>query len=630
MNFGNSTEPQGAVSTATLVYERGASGIWYSFQTIFINPYQWFMNTWFRRVRLTTMGDLFEDRFNSRGLSRSYALFQIGVAVLLIGFGCYTAYKITSSLVLKPEAMWTPAERQSVENFYQLKQDDALAAAGTLPDAAKPQYETLQDLQKMGALHSTVSYLAPAWCRWTFYLVFVGVVGTYILLGGMKGAALNNALQGLLIVAFSVLLIPAGIKHIGGWHALAQKVPPEMFQLVGKGGTAQFSIWDVLAITLVSVVQMNALSPNMAIFGSAKNEYAARFGGVAGTYAKRFMIILWAFAGLIAIAMYSGASALADADLVWGTLSKDLLGTGLIGLMLAGVIAAVMSNLAAKSVAISSLFVHNLYRHIWPNTPESRELAAARWAVVGVLLLGVTAASYMRDMESVIKLVITVNAPFGVAVVLIFFWRRLTAGGVWIGILLSVFCTVLWPLLATNFAWVRESPALTIQHPAPNGKPAAVYFDSVVHEDPQDLSSTLVGQGRFNMECYMLDFVGVPVAGMTPNGRLNAELFFDSLFPLVVMLLASYITPRTEAARVDLFYGKMKTPVGATPELDIAAMAETRRNPNRFKHTKLFPGTSWEFGKWDRVDTVGFLTCCAVSTVVTAFLFLLLHWASGT
>ena len=50
LNFGNATEPQGAVSTASFVFQQGAPGSWLSFQTVFMNPYFWFMNVWFRRV----------------------------------------------------------------------------------------------------------------------------------------------------------------------------------------------------------------------------------------------------------------------------------------------------------------------------------------------------------------------------------------------------------------------------------------------------------------------------------------------------------------------------------------------------------------------------------------------------
>jgi SSS family solute:Na+ symporter len=121
LNFGNATEPSGAVSTASFVYQQGAPGSWLSFQTVFMNPYFWFMNVWFRRVRLTTVSDLFEDRFASRGLSLFYAMFQILVACVFLGFGNVTAYKIASSLVVKQESQWTTSDRMAVEGYNEMK-----------------------------------------------------------------------------------------------------------------------------------------------------------------------------------------------------------------------------------------------------------------------------------------------------------------------------------------------------------------------------------------------------------------------------------------------------------------------------------------------------------------------------
>src|SRR4051812_23462108 len=159
LNFGNATEPQGAVSTASFVYQQGAPGSWLSFQTVFMNPYFWFMNVWFRRVRLTTLSDLFEDRFASKGLSMFYAIFQIGVACVFLGFGNVTAYKIASSLVVKSEAAWTPAERASIEGYRELKQFERANSAGTLAPAQKPRLDLLRDENARGALHSYITVL---------------------------------------------------------------------------------------------------------------------------------------------------------------------------------------------------------------------------------------------------------------------------------------------------------------------------------------------------------------------------------------------------------------------------------------------------------------------------------------
>jgi len=626
LNFGNATEPQGAVSTASFVYQQGAPGAWLSFQTVFMNPYFWFMNVWFRRVRLTTVSDLFEDRYASRGLSLFYAIFQILVACVFLGFGNVTAYKIASSLVVKQEVQWTVEERAAVEGYREMKALEKEAALAPLTSDTQARLDTLRDRNARGELRSYITLLNDL----LFYSVFTLVVGTYIVLGGMAAAALNEGLQSVLIIVFSLLLIPTGLHAIGGWGALAQKVPQEMFNLFGSAGGAQFTAWSLAGILLVSIVQNGGLSHNMGICGSAKNEMAAR-SGVSGTYLKRLMIILWAFAGLIAVAMF-GVGGLSDPDAVWGTMSNQLLGTGLVGLMLAGVIAGTMSTLAAKALAISSLFVRNVYRQIWPDISQAQGVFYARCTIVVVLILGTVAATLMGSFYDIVNIVLTVNIPFGAAVLLTYWWRRVTAPAVWACVILSALTILVVPWTASKFDVFARNAGLA----QPSEKPGTgIYFSKVVHADANDLTSPYIAApartNRFNFEVWLLGKAGLDVASLTTTQRFTAQFFFDGLFPFAVLIVVSLLTKPTDPARVAFFYGKMKTPVGDTPELEAAAMEETRLNPGRFDHTKLFGRTSWwEFCRWDKADTIGFLVCCTVSgSIVSLFLFLL-GLASGS
>lgn len=620
LSFGNATEPQGAVSTASLVYQRGAAGVWFSFQTVFMNPYFWFMHVWFRRVRLMTSADLFEDRFGSRGLSRLYTLSQIGVACVFLGFANFVAYKIASSLVVKPEAQWTAAERASIDGYHQMKRLEKAAVAGELTSGASTELADLRDRHARGELQNYITLLRPL----PFYLGFTLIVGVYIVLGGMSAAAVNEGLQSLLIIVFSVLLIPVGLSAIGGWGELAKKVPGRMMDLFAG---PENSPWFIASVLLVSMVQIHALSHNMTIFGSAKTEFAARFG-VSGNYLKRFMIILWAFTGLIAVALF-GVGGLSDPDMAWGTMSNRLLGPGLVGLMLAGVLAGTMSTLAAKALAISSLFVRNFYRHFRPQASDAQALRAARGTVVAVLALGVLAALMMDNLQAIVVLVLTVNVPFGATIFLIFFWRRLTATAVWVAVLTSVLVILVVPLIADHVPAVRAAPSLAVSGVDAGGRPVAVYWKQLVRSNPRDPTSALEGRGRFNFECWLLDRVGLNSPSLTPNQRETTQFFFDGLFPFVLLIGASYLTRRTEKARTDLFYGKMKTPVADSPERDAEEMARTRREPTRFDDTKLFPRTDWEFARWTRVDAVGFVVCCAISGGIVGLFVLLLKLASG-
>lgn len=623
LNFGNATEPQGAVSTASFVYQQGAPGSWLSFQTVFMNPYFWFMNVWFRRVRLTTVSDLFEDRYASKGLSLFYAIFQILVACVFLGFGNVTAYKIASSLVVKQEAQWTPENRAAVEGYRQMKELEKREAAAALPADVKQQLDLLRDRNARGELRSYITALNDL----AFYAIFTLVVGTYIVLGGMAAAAVNEGLQSVLIIVFSLLLIPTGLAAIGGWDALAQKVPKAMFDLFGASGGAQFTVWSLCGILLVSIVQNGGLSHNMGICGSAKNEFAAR-SGVSGTYLKRLMIIMWAFAGLIAVAMF-GVGGLSDPDAVWGAMSNQLLGPGLVGLMLAGVLAGTMSTLAAKALAISSLFVRNVYRQMWPDITQQQGVFYARWTIVVVLILGTVAATLMGSFYDIVQIVLTVNIPFGAAVLLTYWWRRVTAPAVWACVILSTLVILVIPWTASKFPALANHPSLTAMSTKPG---TGVYFAKVVHQDPNDLNSPLMASkartNRFNLEAWLVGKAGLDVASRTPIFRFTIQFFFDALFPFVVLIVVSLLTRPTDPARVAFFYGKMKTPVGDTPELEVAAMEETRVNPTRFDHTKLLPRSNWEFCKWDRVDTIGFLACCAVSGAIVGVFLLLLRSAA--
>jgi SSS family solute:Na+ symporter len=558
LNFGNACDANGAVSTASVVYQQGISGIWISFQTVFMNPYYWFMATWFRRARLVTTGDLFEDRFDSKALASFYAVYQIGVAIVLIGFGNFVGYKVTSAMLGL--------------DF------------GPLP----------------------------------FYLLYTAVVAVYIVSGGLAAAAANQALQGTLIVVFSCLLIPSGLIATGGWHGLARSIPSGMLELFGGTTRSQFTGWAVTAVVLVSLIQMHSVLSQMTILGAARNEFAARFGMTSGTYAKRLMIVLWAFVGLIAIALFNGPGRLPDPDTVWGATSRLLLGPGVRGLMVAGILAADMSSLAAQTVTVAGLFVRNLYGHSNPDRSAAQSVGAARTAVVAVLVLSVLIATLMNNLKSVMLLILYGNVGFGAAIFMIFHWRRLTAAAVWACVVLSFIVSLVVPFGAQLIPALRTSPQLVqVSTAVHSGDAEAVplYFDSVV-PSTDGATGAPAGHGRFNFELYLLKCAGLRVESLSAGGILAAQFFFDGLLPFALLIGVSYVTTRTKEDRVSRFYGKLKTPVGATPEMERQEMDETMRNPSRFDHLKLFPGSHWEFCRWTGEDALGFLGCCAVSGAI--------------
>jgi solute:Na+ symporter, SSS family len=626
LNFGQSTDPQGAVSTASVVYQQGASGVWLLLQTLFMNPYYWFMNLWFRRARLVTVADLFEDRLASRSLAVFYAAFQIFTAVVVVkGFSNFIAYKVTASLLVKPEAAWSPIERQSVLDYHEMKRLEHDAKLAPLAPPVRTRLDALHDADARGTLHSYITVLQPL----PFYIAYVSFLGLYIVLGGMSATVRNEALQGSLMLVFSVMLIPVGLHAIGGWHALAVKVPPEMFDLFGNA-TSQVTGGTLLAILFVSIIQGHANINNMSVAGSARSEFAARFGAVSGTYAKRIMITLWAFTGLIAMALFSGPNALSDPDTTWGTLSRQLLGPGFLGLMLAGVLAGNMSTGAAHTMSISGLFVRNVNRYLRPDLSERQSVTAGRWAIVVSLAVSIWSALAMTSAFSITQLFLLMNVPFGAAILMIFLWRRLTVPAVWSAVIMSALLTLGAPFFVSRIPALAQHPTLVaLAQTAPGAKPEPVFFESVVHARADDLSSPLAGRGRFHAELFLLHAAGLDLANWSASARFSARFVVSGLLPFIFLIGVSLFTRGPPAELVDRFYGKMQTPVGATPELEAIAVAETARDPRRLEHTKLFPGSSWELMRWRREDALGFFVCCAISGIILGAFMLVLRAASG-
>jgi hypothetical protein len=529
---------------------------------------------------------------------------------------------VTASLLPKPEAAWTVQERQQVEEYRTFRALEQTARTSTLSPVQKTQLVQLNDLYERHALRSYISYLKP----WMFYLGFTVIVGFYLWMGGMTGTARNEIFQGILIVLFSIILIPFGFHALGGVDVLRQRVPHAMMELLGAPGTEAVSWYSLLAILLVSIVQINGIQGNMGVSGSAKNEYAARFGAVSGTYAKRLMIIMWTFAGLIGCGLYFGQNRLAEPDMLWGRLSRQLLAPGLFGLMIAGLLAAMMSNIATNAMASSALFVRNVYAYIAPGRSDKTGVKVGRLTIVVVLVVGMFVALTMNDVVSFIRVQLTVNVPWGAAIVLMFFWRKLTRSAVWWCITLSAVVFIVLPFTVQLSHSLSTSPAL-IQFTSPTSPvihPVPMYFDRVVHQDPFNLSSPLVGGGRFNLEAWLLSKAGLNLSAMSGRDLQAVQFFFDGIFPFVILIVASLLTQPPAQEKVEWFFGKMKTPVGATPELEVAAIDATRRNPRRFDQTKLFPSSNWEWTRWDKTDTIGFVTCLGVSgTIIFAFWFLL-------
>jgi solute:Na+ symporter, SSS family len=648
LQFGNATDSIGAPTIATSVYRQGVGGAWLGgFQTLFITPFFWFTQPWFRRARLTTMADLFVDRFDSRSLATAYAAYNIFIALFNLGVGNVASYKVASAMVIKPESAYTQQDRQEIDRYNQFRLLNAQVVAGRLSPQSEP-FKTLDSENKRGELASSISYIKPL----PFYIAYSLIVCTYISLGGLKAAAITDALQGLLILVMSVLLIPIGLAAVHGFTGLHQRVPEYLFL-----PTSNLAWYSVAVIVAGSLLQILGIMHNMSTAGSATNENTARFGMISGGFTKRLVIIAWILCGLLALGILSGPAALSDPDNAWGALSKSLLAPGLMGLMLSGMLLGHMPQVGVACVAVSGLATRNIYEPLFKNRTETHYLRVGQ-AIIGlVLAISVVFAMMFSDLFEMFTFLIRYGIFFGAVVFLLFFWRRLTAAAVMMSFVIWVVGLILVPTLLPYWSAAGQSPALLAQTEPYKEKilagataddvavgaaqhigqpiekdrivlPMAVYFDKVVPVDPGDPKSPLEGLGRFNVETYTLSCLGLRVTKLHNAGLTTAAWLFDSVLPFFAMILFSLITKPGDAARADRFYVKMKTPVGATPQEDRREVEISHAEPHRFDRLKLFPRSQLEFTKWTVSDVQGFFGCWTIVGLILLLLWGVLKFGS--
>jgi Na+/proline symporter len=655
INFGNATDTNAAPTMARNVYTQGVSGMWLQLQTLFITPFFWFTQPWFRRARVVTMADMFVDRFNSKSVASAYAVFNIMVALLTLGLGNFGGYSVVEAMMVKPESAMTISEKQEVAGFREYQSLLKVDKAARTPEQAE-RITTLENLSKKNQLRGRIGVLN----KWEFYIGYNAIIAIYIMLGGLKAAAITDAVQGVLILVMSVILLPVGLWKIGGFSALHDLVPPDKFWLSGTG-TSSYTWYSIIAVTFGSLIQIVGLQHNMAAAGSATNENAARFGMIGGGFTKRVILILWMMCGLLALAIFSGQfqgqPRLSVPEYAWGTLSTYLLPVGLIGLMLSGMLLGHMPAVGLTAVAVSGLVTRNLYEPVVRGMSPKHYLRVGQLVILLVLAASVGIAWEAHSLESLTSNMILFNTFFGAVVLLMFFWRRLTVPAILISFVIWLVIQLVVPTVV-GFSALRQSGALTLRTEAyeiPSLrsataddvaakraqragdfiketqaiKPYGVFFDDVALQDPAHPERGYEGVGHFVAEnwimYYPLKAVGLDMRNFSRAGLTTVRWSFCGLFPFLMLMAFSLVTPVSAPERADRFYAKQRTPVGATPEEDRIEVEKSFDNPRRLDHKKLFPGTNWEFGVWERQDYIGFFSCWGVVVVILGFLYLVLH-----
>ena len=328
---------------------------------------------------------------------------------------------------------------------------------------------------------------------WIGAVLTVVLAGVYSSIGGLSAVVYTDLVQTFIILAGTLSVTAFALYHLGhsgvaladgttaqgmadGWEVLKQTIK-------STGNVEQFGLWHSLSHKSLPWLGVVVASVTIGVWYwctdqfiiqrtlAAKNLTNARRGAIWGGFLKLAPVFLFLVPGMLGFALHHNhvvvngaqfaiplkAGGALNGDAVFPTLVQSLLPVGFRGLVVAGMIAALMSSLASLFNSVSTLFTVDVYQKLRPETTQRRLVQIGRVTTVSMTVLGLLWLPIMKSIAGgglykYIQAVQSFLAPPIVAVfVLGLFWKRMNLkGAVWglsVGFILGM------AKLAANAIW---------------------------------------------------------------------------------------------------------------------------------------------------------------------------------
>ncbi|MFC7220444.1 sodium:solute symporter family protein [Streptomyces polyrhachis] len=289
------------------------------------------------------------------------------------------------------------------------------------------------------------------WQQWVAIVVAGFFVLAYITLGGLSSAIYNEVLQFFVILAALIPLTVLGMKHVGGWSGLSDKITGAKGDdfLTAWGGTGigdpnpLGANWLTIVLGLGFVMSFGYWTTNFAEVQralSAKNLSAAQRTPLIAAYPKIFIPAIVVLPGLIALVMEPDlgkeGSGLDYNDAI-PVLMRDLLPNGVLGIAVTGLLAAFMAGMAANVSSFNVVFTNDIWRpYLKPGQSDAHYLLVGRWTTVVGVVIGMGTAFIASTFSNIMNYLQTLFSFFNVPLFCVFiigmFWKRMTPqAGFW-------------------------------------------------------------------------------------------------------------------------------------------------------------------------------------------------------
>ena len=265
-------------------------------------------------------------------------------------------------------------------------------------------------------------------------LALVIATGIYTVGGGLAAVIYTEVIQTVILVVGALVLMFIGLDQVGGWSGLQAKVPADFFHMMKPASDSSFPWTGIFfGAPILGIWYWCTDQVIVQRVLSAKDIGNAKAGTILAGFLKILPVFMLIVPGMTARALYPQEMT-ADSNAAFPLLVVRLMPAGLQGVMVAAMLAALMSSLSAVFNSSSTIFTMDFYKKFKPEASERELVNVGRVATVLMVLLGLAWIPFIGRISSQLWIYLQsvqayVSPPIAAVFLFGLFWKRINAQG---------------------------------------------------------------------------------------------------------------------------------------------------------------------------------------------------------
>src|SRR5712671_541084 len=278
------------------------------------------------------------------------------------------------------------------------------------------------------------------WNPMTAALILIVVTGIYTIAGGLAAVIYTDLVQTIILIIGAVILTFIGLQHAGGMEGLRAMVPASYFHMMRPASDPDFPWTGIFfGAPILGIWYWCTDQVIVQRVLSAKDEGHAKAGTIFAGFLKILPVFILVLPGLIAFALYPNLfhvvnGHVTNGDIAYPEMVVRLLPTGLVGLMIAALLAALMGAMSSVFNSASTMVTLDFYKKLNPAASEKSLVTFGRIATGGMVVLGLLWVPFIHYLSPQLYIYLQsvqayISPPIAVCFIFGILWPRLNGQG---------------------------------------------------------------------------------------------------------------------------------------------------------------------------------------------------------